>query len=107
MNNRCNLGKNNTFIYLLAKIVVNSIKMTTKEIHGAQNRVRYTMNGFVIAIGTYVADLTEKSKEIAREIGKVTVDVGGSACKVPLANEYIDKVIDKGRVGIKRKTARC
>jgi len=78
-----------------------------EEIHGAQNRVRYTMNGFVIAVGTYVKALTEKSKEIAKEIGKVSVDVGGTACKVPLANEYIDKVIDKGRVGKKRKTARC
>ena len=78
-----------------------------KEIHGAQNRVRYTMNGFVIAIGTYVEALTEKSKEVAHKIGKVTVDVGGTACKVPLANDYIDKVVNKGRVGIKRKTARC
>ena len=78
-----------------------------KEVHGAQNRVRYTMNGFVIAIGTYVASLTDKSKKIAKNIGKVSVDVGGTACKVPLATEYIDKVINKGRIGIKRKTARC
>jgi len=35
------------------------------------------------------------------------VDVGGTACKVPLADEYIDKAIDKGRIGKKRKTARC
>ena len=33
-----------------------------QEIHGAQNRVRYAMNGFVIAIGSYIKDLTEKSK---------------------------------------------
>lgn len=78
-----------------------------QEIHGAQNRVRYTMNGFVIAIGSYVKVLTDKSKEIAAAIGKVSVDVGGTACKVPLANDYIDKVIAKGRVGVKRKTARC
>ena len=78
-----------------------------KEIRGAQNRVRYTMNGFVIAIGTYFVALTEKSKEVAQEIGKVSVDVGGTACKVPLAIDYINKAIDKGRVGKKRKTARC
>ena len=65
------------------------------------------MNGFVISIGTYVEALTEKSKEVAKKIGKVTVNVGGTACKVPLASDYIDKVIAKGRVGIKRKTARC
>ena len=83
------------------------LDIVQNEIHGAQNRVKYTMNGFVIAIGTYIKDLTEKSKEVAKEIGKITVDVGGTACKVPLATQYIDKVIDKGRVGKKRKTARC
>lgn len=90
---------NNVYIKLLDTV--------GKEIHGAQNRVRYVMNGFVIAIGTYIESLTEKSKEVAKEIGKVSVDVGGTACKVPLANDYIDKVINKGRVGKKRKTARC
>lgn len=78
-----------------------------KEIHGAPNRVRYVMNGFVISIGTYLEPLTDKSMEVAKKIGKVTVDVGGTACKVPLAIDYIDKVIAKGRIGVKRKTARC
>ena len=88
-------------------VYINLLDTVKKEIHGAQNRVRYTMNGFVIAVGTYVEALTEKSKEVAKEIGKVSVDVGGTACKVPLANDYIDKAIDKGRIGKKRKTARC
>jgi len=78
-----------------------------KEIHEAQNRVRYAMNGFVISVGTSIEALTNKSKKVAKKIGKVTVDVGGTACKVPLASDYIDKVIAKGRIGIKRKTARC
>ena len=77
------------------------------EIHEAQNRVRYVMNGFVIAVGTYIADLTQKSQEIGGKIGKVKVNMGGTACKVPLATEYIEKVISKDRVGKKRKTARC
>lgn len=77
------------------------------EIHNAQNRVRYVMNGFVIAVGSYIAPLTEKSKKVAAAIGKVSVDVGGTSCKVPLATDYIDKVINKGKVGVKRKTARC
>jgi len=79
----------------------------TQEIDGAQNRVRYTMNGFVIAIGTYIEGLTQKAIETAKQIGAVQVDVGGTSCKVPLATAYIEKVIDKGRVGKKRKTARC
>lgn len=89
------------------KAYIKLLDTIEKEIHQAQNRVRYVMNGFVISIGSYVASLTEKSKDVAKKIGKVTVDVGGTACKVPLANDYIDKVIAKQRVGIKRKTARC
>ncbi|MCU4177812.1 DNA alkylation repair protein [Carboxylicivirga sp. N1Y90] len=77
------------------------------NIHNAPNRVRYTMNGFVIATGSYIEALTDKAKEVAKAIGKVSVDVGGTACKVPLANDYIDKVINKGNLGKKRKTARC
>ena len=77
------------------------------EIRNAQNRVRYTMNGFVIAIGAYITALTEKSKEVAATIGKVDVEMAGTACKVPLAKDYIQKAIDKGRIGRKRKTARC
>lgn len=89
------------------KSYIKLLNKVEKEIHTAQNRVSYTMNGFVIAVGTYVKSLTKKSKEVAKNIGKVSVNVGGTACKVPLANDYIDKVIAKGRIGIKRKTARC
>ncbi len=78
-----------------------------REIHSAPNRVRYTMNGFVIACGSYVAPLTEKALEVGAQIGKVSVEMGGTSCKVPLIVPYINKVQDKGRVGKKRKDARC
>lgn len=76
-------------------------------IHDAPNRVRYVMNGFVIAVGSYIQTLTVKSQEVAAKIGKVSVQMGGTACKVPLATDYIQKIIDKDRVGKKRKMARC
>ena len=78
-----------------------------KQVHNAPNRVRYTMNGFVIAVGVYIVALTDKSKSVAVKIGKVNVEMGGTACKVPLAADYINKVIDKGRLGKKRRIARC
>ncbi len=77
------------------------------DIHSAPNRVKYTMNGFVISIGTYVKDLTEKAKQVANKIGKVEVDMNGTACKVPFATDYIKKVEDRNKIGKKRKTARC
>lgn len=77
------------------------------KISNAQNREKYTMNGFVIAVGSYIVSLTDKALKIAEKIGKITVDMGGTACKVPLASAYIKKVTDRGSLGKKRKMARC
>jgi len=78
-----------------------------KNVHTAQNRVRYSMNGFIIACGTSIKPLTDKALEIGSRIGKVDVNMGDTACKVPLASQYIDKTIKMGRWGKKKKTARC
>jgi 3-methyladenine DNA glycosylase AlkD len=78
-----------------------------KGINDPRNRVRYTMNGFVIAVGAYVKPLLKQAKAAARQIGAVSVDVGDTACKVPLATAYIEKIEAAGRVGQKRKTIRC
>jgi len=84
---------------LLGKVV--------KEIKGAQNRVRYTMNGFVIAVGIYMKPLSKQAKAAARQIGVVSVDVGDTACDVPVATARIEKIETSGRAGQKRKTIRC
>jgi len=78
-----------------------------QSIHKAPNRVRYTMNGFVIAVGSYVPLLAEEAKKAADQMGRVEVDMGGTACQVPDAAAYIDKVAQAGRLGKKRKTVRC
>ena len=77
------------------------------EIHQAANRVRYTMNGFVIALGSSIPELTEKAIALGEKIGKVHVDMGGTACKVPSSPEYIRKIEKMGRIGKKKKMARC
>jgi 3-methyladenine DNA glycosylase AlkD len=78
-----------------------------KGISAAQNRARYTMNGFVIAVGSYVKPLLKQAKATARQLGTVSVDVGDTACNVPVAAAYIEKIEAAGRVGQKRKTIRC
>ena len=65
------------------------------------------MNNFVISVGGYVAPLLAKAKATAKKIGIVEVDLGDTACKVPLALEMIEKIEKMGRVGKKRKTAKC
>ncbi len=76
-------------------------------IHAAPNRVRYAMNGFVIAVGAYVKPLLKFAKRAAKQIGTVEVDMGDTACQVPLAADYIVKIEKMGRVGKKRKSAKC
>jgi hypothetical protein len=76
-------------------------------IHSEKNRVRYTMNNFVISTGGYSIPLTANAVEVATKIGKVNVEMGGTACKVPNALEYIEKMHQRGGLGKKKKTVRC
>ena len=75
-------------------------------IHDQPNMVRYAMNGFVIAVGSYVKPLTSDAVSAARKMGTVPVDMGDTSCKVPDAAQHI-KVKQRGSIGKKRKTAKC
>jgi len=44
---------------------------------------------------------------ISRTRNPVSVEMGETACKVPLATEYIAKIEAAGKLGKKRKTMRC
>ena len=94
-----------------AKLNMNELKQllarVQKTIHAQPDRVRYTMNGFVISLGTYVLPLREQALAAAEKIGKVEVDMGDTACKVPYAPEYMKKCIARNPTGKKRKSAKC
>ncbi|MFA9388200.1 MAG: DNA alkylation repair protein [Prolixibacteraceae bacterium] len=77
------------------------------HINEAPNRVRYSMNSFVIAAGVYIPSLTEACKVYGDLLGKVKVDMGGTSCKVPQIRAYIEKVENKGYIGKKKKRAVC
>src|SRR5262245_8192809 len=83
------------------------LQRVQKTIHQQPNRVRYVMNGFVIAVGSYVKALTDAAIQTAKKIGAVSVDMHGTSCKVPEAVAYIEKVRQRGSIGKKRKTAKC
>ena len=78
-----------------------------KTLSSSPNRVRYSMNGFVICCGTYMGPLADKAIATARKLGKVDVDVGDTACKVPDAEDYIIKSRRGAAIAPKRKTVRC
>jgi 3-methyladenine DNA glycosylase AlkD len=73
----------------------------------APDDVRYAMNGYVIACGTYVAPLGDKAIAMARKLGRVEIDMGDTACQVPDAESYIQKSRRGSPIAAKRKTVRC
>ena len=83
------------------------LQRARQTIHEAPDAVRYQMNAFVIAVGSYVQALTNFATQIGEKIGRVTVDMGNTACQVPFAPDYIRKVEKRGTIGKKRKTAKC
>ncbi|TMI64983.1 MAG: DNA alkylation repair protein [Bacteroidetes bacterium] len=83
------------------------MKRIEKEIHKAPNRVKYTMNNFIICTGGYIKELTKEAIATAQKIGTVMVDMGNTACEVPSAANYIKKIEVRGNLGKKKKTVKC
>lgn len=65
------------------------------EIHQSKNRVRYSMNNALIAIGLHSASLQQRALAAAKKIGKVEVDHGETNCKTPDAAAYIKKSVER------------
>ncbi len=69
------------------------LELIASGIHQQKNRVRYEMNGALIAIGLRNGKLEKKAVAVAKRIGKVEVDHGETGCKTPDAAEYIAKAL--------------
>lgn len=98
------VASNDTIDQNEIKALLNKVK---DSIHEAKNREQYCMNSFVIAAGGAFPELTDFCIELGKEIGKVEVYMGKTSCKVPYSPDYIKKMKDKGRIGKKKKTAKC
>lgn len=83
------------------------LERVERTIHQAPDEVRYQMNAFVIAVGSYVQPLTELAIQVGEKIGPVNADLGNNQCQVPFAPDYIRKVQQRGAIGKKRKTVKC
>jgi len=83
------------------------LQRAAQTVHTAGNRVRYTMNNYIICVGAYIIDLNADAIETAKKIGTIIIDMHGTACKVPDAGEYITKIINRGALGKKKKMVKC
>ena len=83
------------------------LSVVKQSIHEQPNLVRYAMNDFIISVGIHVSGLTTTVIQIAQSVGTVAVDMGQTACEVPSAVTAIKTAQSRGKIGAKRKSARC
>ncbi|MBS4196481.1 DNA alkylation repair protein [Lederbergia citri] len=85
----------------------NMLEMVKNTIHDQPERTKSAMNNFLYTVGTSYLPLHEKALETAKAVGIVEVKRDNKKSSFLKAYESIQKEIDKGRIGFKRKYVRC
>lgn len=83
------------------------LDMVKNTIHDSPERTKSAMNNFIYTVGTSYLPLHEKAVETAKVVGIVEVKKDDKKSSFLNACENIDKMVDKGRIGFKRKHVRC
>lgn len=86
--------------------IASLLERVAESIHKQPNRVKVTMNFFVIAVACYVKPLHKLAVDTAKKIGKVSVELVGD-CKIPFAPDKIKAFAARSPIGKKRKSAKC
>ncbi|WP_144510095.1 DNA alkylation repair protein [Bacillus sp. FJAT-22090] len=87
--------------------ISNMLDIVKNTIHDSPERTKSAMNNFLYTVGVSYIPLHEKAIETAKEIGIVEVKRDTKKSSFLNAYENIQKVVDKGRLGFKRKHVRC
>ncbi|MGG3890647.1 DNA alkylation repair protein [Metabacillus fastidiosus] len=87
--------------------ISNMLDIVKDTIHDSPERTKSAMNNFLYTVGISYLPLHEKAAETAMEVG--TVEVKRDKKKNSFLNVYesIQKEIDRGKLGFKRKNVRC
>ncbi|WP_100407754.1 DNA alkylation repair protein [Bacillus solitudinis] len=87
--------------------ISNMLDIVINTIHDSPERTKSAMNNFLYTVGLSYLPLHEKAVESAKEVG--TIEVKREKKKSSFLNAYesIQKEIDRGRLGFKRKYVRC
>ncbi|MFD0672195.1 DNA alkylation repair protein [Cohnella sp. GCM10027633] len=83
------------------------LEFAKNTIHDAPKRAKIAMNQFVYTVGISYVPLHERAIEIAKAIGPVEVVGKDRKPKLLNALETIEKEIERGKIGFKRKHVRC
>lgn len=83
------------------------LQTVEQSIHTAPPRAQASMNNFLYTVAISYVPLHEEALQIAQQIGPVFMQREGKEPSILHAYNNIEKDIEKGRVGFKRKYVRC
>ncbi|GAA4850745.1 DNA alkylation repair protein [Paenibacillus vulneris] len=89
------------------KKIADLLELVKHTIHDAPDRTKYAMNNFIYTVAVSYLPLHDKAVAIAKEVGSVEVHTGSAKSKLLNASVTIQKAVDKGQLGFKRKYVRC
>ncbi|MFD7522107.1 DNA alkylation repair protein [Paenibacillus chitinolyticus] len=87
--------------------IADMLELVKNTIHDAPDRTKYAMNNFIYTVGVSYLPLHDKAVAIAKETGPVEVNRDTAKSKLLNASVTIQKAVDKGQIGFKRKYVRC
>ncbi|KRF13537.1 DNA alkylation repair protein [Paenibacillus sp. Soil787] len=87
--------------------IANMLENVRNTIHNSPERTKYAMNNFIYTVGVSYTPLHDKAVETAMAVGPVEVKRDKKKSSFLNASENIQKAVDKGRLGFKRKHVRC
>ncbi|WP_102275675.1 DNA alkylation repair protein [Cytobacillus massiliigabonensis] len=83
------------------------LDMVKNSIHNSPERTKSAMNNFLYTVGISYLPLHEKTVETAKEVGIVEVKRENKKSSFLNSYESIQKEIERGKLGFKRKYVRC
>lgn len=85
----------------------NMLEMVEKTIRDSPERTKSAMNNFMYTVGISYLPLHEKAVETAKAVGQVEVKRDKKKSSFLNASVNIQKEVDRGKLGFKRKYVRC
>lgn len=76
-------------------------------IHNSPERTKSAMNNFIYTVGISYLPLHGKAVETAKAVGPVEMKRDKKKTSILLASENIQKELDRGKLGFKRRYVRC
>jgi 3-methyladenine DNA glycosylase AlkD len=90
-----------------ASKIASMLNQVENTIHDSPDRTKSAMNNFICTVAISYLPLHNKAVETAKAVGPVEIRRDKKKSSVLFASENIQKDIDRGRLGFKRKYVRC